>query len=83
MEGIHQLPEASAPKSPPQPRPWWAYGPALAVAALAYLLHYLPVPPFRVAAGQAVRYPFVCRRRRSATAVVLCLTSRLPIRLFL
>jgi uncharacterized integral membrane protein (TIGR00698 family) len=55
MEGIHQLPRPAPPKS--APRPWWAYVPALLVTALAYGLHYLPVPPFRVVAGQGARYP--------------------------
>src|ERR1017187_10361179 len=57
MEGIHQLPESAGPKPVPQPRPWWAYVPALVVTGLAYALHYLPVPPFRVVAGQGARYP--------------------------
>jgi uncharacterized integral membrane protein (TIGR00698 family) len=59
MEGIHQLPKSAGPKpSPTGPaRPWWAYVPALLVTALAYALHYLPVPPFRVVAGSGARYP--------------------------
>jgi uncharacterized integral membrane protein (TIGR00698 family) len=55
MEGIHQLPRPAPSKS--AARPWWAYVPALLVTALAYGLHYLPVPPFRVVAGQGARYP--------------------------
>lgn len=57
MEGIHQLPKADAPKKVPKARPWWAYVPAVLVTALAYGLHYLPVPPFRVVAGEGARYP--------------------------
>jgi uncharacterized integral membrane protein (TIGR00698 family) len=55
MEGIHQLPQSRAPK--PKARPWWAYLPAALVTALAYALHYLPVPPFRVMVGSSARYP--------------------------
>ena len=52
MEGIHQLPKA--PRKPEHPaRPWWAYVPAVLVTALAYGLHYLPIPPFRVVAAKA------------------------------
>src|ERR1700733_92427 len=57
MEGIHQLPKSDGPKPRPKARPWWAYVPAVLVTALAYGLHYLPVPPFRVVAGQGARYP--------------------------
>jgi uncharacterized integral membrane protein (TIGR00698 family) len=57
MEGIHQLPKSDGPKPLPTARPWWAYVPAVLVTALAYGLHYLPVPPFRVVAGQGARYP--------------------------
>jgi uncharacterized integral membrane protein (TIGR00698 family) len=55
MEGIHSLPKA--PKPDPKARPWWAYAPALLVTAVAYGLHYLPIPPFRVMAGEGARYP--------------------------
>jgi len=37
--------------------PWWAYTPAVAVAGLAYAIHYLPVPPFRVVSASGARYP--------------------------
>jgi uncharacterized integral membrane protein (TIGR00698 family) len=57
MEGIHQLPKAPAHKPGVPLRPWWAYVPAVLVTVLAYGLHYLPVPPFRVMAGQSARYP--------------------------
>jgi uncharacterized integral membrane protein (TIGR00698 family) len=57
MEGIHELPKATAPKSSPPARPRWAYIPAVLLTALAYGLHYLPVPPFRVVAGEGARYP--------------------------
>jgi len=57
MEGIQQLPR-SGPKPPSTPaRPWWAYLPAALVTALAYGLHYLPAPPFRVVAASGARYP--------------------------
>ena len=55
MEGIQSLPKAPGPAT--TARPWWAYVPALLVTALAYGLHYLPVPPFRVMAGEGARYP--------------------------
>ena len=57
MEGIHELPKATAPKPKPQSPPWLAYVPAILVTAAAYGLHYLPVPPFRVVAGAGARYP--------------------------
>jgi uncharacterized integral membrane protein (TIGR00698 family) len=57
MEGIHQLPESAGPKQKAPARPWWAYVPALLVTALAYGLHYLPVPPFRVVVAAGARYP--------------------------
>lgn len=55
MEGIQSLPKA--PKQAPKTIPLWAYVPALLVTALAYGLHYLPIPPFRVVAGEGARYP--------------------------
>jgi uncharacterized integral membrane protein (TIGR00698 family) len=57
MEGIHQLPKSAPPKAAVQVHRWWAYIPAVLVTALAYGLHFLPVPPFRVVAGQGARYP--------------------------
>ncbi|MBZ5725840.1 MAG: putative sulfate exporter family transporter [Acidobacteriia bacterium] len=60
MEGIHQLPESAVPKlaAPALPAPpWWAYIPAVLLTGIAYGLHYLPVPPFRVVSGAGVRYP--------------------------
>ena len=56
MEGIHQLPKALDQPAVPA-TPWWAYVPAVLVTLLAYGLHYLPVPPFRVMAGEGARYP--------------------------
>lgn len=59
MEGIHQLPRAAVKPSKPQPpgpglsRSWQGYALAAIVAALAYAIHYLPFPPFRV----GPRYP--------------------------
>ncbi len=60
MEGIHQLPASAVPQleAPALAAPpWWAYIPAVLLTALAYALHYLPVPPFRVVSGAGVRYP--------------------------
>ena len=60
MEGIHGLPRTAVkvqPRTKPAAPPWWAYIPAVLVTALAYAIHYLPLPPFRVGAGTAVRYP--------------------------
>lgn len=61
MEGIHQLPESAGPQPETRlgapARPWWAYVPALLITALAYALHYLPLPPFRVLAPSGARYP--------------------------
>lgn len=56
MEGIHQLHEPPKPAPPAVPR-WWAYIPAGTVAALAYGMHYLPFPPFRVVSASGARYP--------------------------
>jgi len=55
MEGIHQLPRAVAPKRPaPQPTGFTqGYALTVLVAAIAYAIHYLPFPPFRV----GTRYP--------------------------
>lgn len=59
MEGIHALPHAVAvkPKAAPRSglwRPSWnGYGLAALVAALSYVIHYLPFPPFQV----GPRYP--------------------------
>ena len=61
MEGIHELPESATLKPGTSPRsaapPWWAYIPAVLVTALAYGMHYLPFPPFRVMNGPSARYP--------------------------
>ena len=76
MEGIHQLPKP-APK-PASTRPWWAYGPAIAVTALAYGLHYLPVPPFRVVAGQGARYPVSAAIIAMVAGVLVRNLFRLP-----
>ena len=56
MEGIHQLPESAQPAATAAPK-WWAYIPAALVAGLAYGMHYLPFPPFRVMSGAGARYP--------------------------
>lgn len=46
-------PQARLPKTSPVP----GYILALAVTASAYLIHYLPFPPFRVTGASGVRYP--------------------------
>jgi uncharacterized integral membrane protein (TIGR00698 family) len=60
MEGVYARPVAEV--KPPSPKPPKAsllpgYILALVVTAFAYLVHYLPFPPFRVAAATGVRYP--------------------------
>src|SRR5690348_17286883 len=61
MEGVYSLPVVeTAPPKPPARTPqviWPGYALACAVAALAYAIHYLPAPPFRVASASGVRYP--------------------------
>src|SRR5579864_2087569 len=60
MEGVYARPVAEI--RPPQSRPpktsaLPGFLLALVVTALAYLIHYLPFPPFRVAGPSGVRYP--------------------------
>ncbi|MGI8743860.1 MAG: YeiH family protein [Bryobacteraceae bacterium] len=55
MEGIQKLPGAVAP--PSKTLSWSGTFLAALVAAIAYAIHYLPFPPFRVSTGSAVRYP--------------------------
>jgi uncharacterized integral membrane protein (TIGR00698 family) len=63
MEGVYAQPVAelkpsAAPPAKPSVLPGYAL--ALVVAALAYLVHYLPFPPFRViepGSAAGVRYP--------------------------
>lgn len=57
MEGIHQLPRPPVSKPRAASPPLWAYLPAALVTALAYGLHYLPIPPFRVMQASGARYP--------------------------
>lgn len=61
MEGVYSQPVAEIEPPPPSPPAKPAVLPgyllALAVTALAYLIHYLPFPPFRVAGASGVRYP--------------------------
>jgi uncharacterized integral membrane protein (TIGR00698 family) len=61
MEGVYARPVAeikSRPQlRPPKTSPFPGYALALAVTALAYLIHYLPFPPFRVTGASGVRYP--------------------------
>jgi uncharacterized integral membrane protein (TIGR00698 family) len=60
MEGVYAEPvaEIKPPQGPP-PKPSHVPGYllALAVTGLAYAVHYLPFPPFRVAAASGARYP--------------------------
>jgi len=61
MEGWSE-PAVSAGRAEPRKvekraAPWRGYALAAAVAAAAYLLHYLPFPPFRVAGEFGVRRP--------------------------
>src|ERR1700686_1254981 len=60
MEGVYARPVAEI-KSPqsrlPKTSPLPGYILALAVTGLAYLIHYLPFPPFRVTGASGVRYP--------------------------
>ena len=60
MEGSYTQPVAEI--KPPRERPTrasplYGYILALAVTALAYVIHYLPFPPFRVTGASGVRYP--------------------------
>src|SRR5690348_12601646 len=60
MEGVYARPvaEIKAPqRRPAKTSPLPGYLLALAVTALAYLIHYLPFPPFRVTGAAGVRYP--------------------------
>ena len=59
MEGLHHLPPASKPKALPDvpAPPWWAYIPAVLLTGLAYAIHSLPFPPFRVVSASGARYP--------------------------
>ncbi len=60
MEGVYAQPVAEI--KPPEIRPSApshlpGYLLALGVTGLAYLVHYLPFPPFRIASASGVRYP--------------------------
>ena len=60
MEGVYARPLAEIrPQQtrPPRTSPFPGYILALAVTALAYLIHYLPFPPFRITGASGVRYP--------------------------
>jgi hypothetical protein len=60
MEGVYAQPVAeikSAPARPPTTSQLPGYTLTLAVTALAYLIHYLPFPPFRVTGASGIRYP--------------------------
>ena len=60
MEGVYAQPVAEIKPSqtrPPATSPLQGYILALAVTALAYLIYYLPFPPFRVTGASGVRHP--------------------------
>ncbi len=64
MEGAYALPIVerekrgrAAPAPPEKLNPWPGWSVAAAVAALAYAIHYLPFPPFRVEGASGVRRP--------------------------
>ena len=60
MEGLHALPHAGAKSKKRGPSfrdTWQGYLLSVVVAALAYALHYLPFPPFRVMSASGARYP--------------------------
>ena len=61
MEGVYQLPVVEIaplkPKAAAGGPAWQAWIPAAAITGVAYLLHYLPIPPFRVDSPSGARYP--------------------------
>jgi uncharacterized integral membrane protein (TIGR00698 family) len=63
MEGLQELPRVAAAQPKPRPRPvshavsWQGLLLPAVVAGLAYALHYLPFPPFRVMSAAGPRYP--------------------------
>ncbi|SPE43247.1 conserved membrane hypothetical protein [Candidatus Sulfopaludibacter sp. SbA3] len=60
MEGLHELPRVETKPKPGGPwlrDSWQGYLLSIVVAALAYALHYLPLPPFRVMSASGARYP--------------------------
>ena len=72
MEGIHQLPQTG--KQAPKTLAW--QGPLLAagIAAISFAVHYLPFPPFRVAAAAGFRYP--------VSAAIIAIMGGVTIRTF-
>ena len=62
MEGIYDLPAVETRAIPFQPGErripaWPGYALAAFVAAVSYAIHYLPVPPFRIASEYGARRP--------------------------
>lgn len=63
MEGAYVRPLVEkrrpypAPKLAPKPKPIPGIAAAITVAALAYAIHYLPFPPFRVDSASGMRRP--------------------------
>ena len=81
MEGVYAQPVAenkSSPTRAPKPSQLPGYILALAVAALAYLIHYLPFPPFRVTAASGVRYPMSAAIISMLAGIAVRNLARLP-----
>jgi len=81
MEGVYAQPVAEIKSSPtraPKPSQLPGYILALAVAALAYLIHYLPFPPFRVTAASGVRYPMSAAIISMLAGIAVRNLARLP-----
>jgi uncharacterized integral membrane protein (TIGR00698 family) len=82
MEGIQQLPGSAASRRKARPAvqapPWWAYIPAALVTALAYAIHYIPLPPFRVESVSGARYPVSAAIIAIVTGVLVRNVLHLP-----
>ena len=75
MEGGYARPVAEVKPShvrPPMASPLPGYALAFAVTALAYLIHFLPFPPFRVTGASGARYPL--------SAAILAMVAGIAIR---
>jgi len=81
MEGVYAQPVAeikSAPARPPKTSQLPGYTLTLAVTALAYSIHYLPFPPFRVTGASGVRYPLSAAIISMLAGVAVRNLARLP-----
>ena len=81
MEGSYVRPvaEIKPPQTrPPEASPLPGYMLALAVTALAYLIHFLPFPPFRVTGASGVRYPLSAAILAMLAGIALRNLVRLP-----